>query len=155
MSTAAQLEAYILGRKHDRFDWAVHNCCHFVAGWMRAATGADPMAGLPFTHGARAARRLVQQLGGSLEAAWSRQLGRAPIAPALAQTGDNVLLPAGTLAGAGGAVGLCTGRHVALVSEAHGVILLPMTHATHAWRLREAGAAVVKNCLTARAEAAA
>jgi len=133
-SVSHALDAYLADAAARPFSWAQHNCCHFVAGWVRAATGRDPMAGLPHTHSRHAARRLVLQLGGTLADAWSRRLGRAAIQPELAQTGDvvHVWLREHDCA----AVGICSGRHAALLLEGRGVLMLPMAHATHAWRLR-------------------
>lgn len=136
MSLAAQLDAYIAAQAVQPFGWAKHNCCHFAAGWLRAATGRDPMAGLPVTYSRTAARRLILQLGGTLADAWTRRLRRAPIAPELAQVGDIVLVPLGE---ASEAVGICTGRHAALLTAEDGLAMLPMRLATRAWRLRADG----------------
>lgn len=131
------LDAYLSAQSAQPFDWAAHNCCHFVAGWVRTATGRDPMQGLPTTPNLRAARRLERALGGTLADAWARQLGRAPIRPELAQVGDVALVPVGA---DGAAVGICIGRHVAVLTELDGIRTLPMASATHAWRLRGDGA---------------
>jgi hypothetical protein len=133
-TVAHALDAYLAQAAAKPFSWSQHNCCHFVAGWVQQATGLDPMAGLPWTHSATAARRLILQLGGTLADAWTRRLGRHAIQPELAQVGDivHVWLREQDCA----AVGICTGRHAALLLEDEGVILLPMAHATHCWRLR-------------------
>lgn len=135
MSPAVRLDAYITAQAAQPFDWAAHNCCHFVAGWVRAATGRDPMQGLPATPSRRAARRLERQLGGTLADAWAHRLGRAAIRPELAQAGDVVLVPVGA---DGAAVGICIGRQVALLTEADGIAVMPMAAASHAWRLHGA-----------------
>ena len=129
---AMRLDVYLADAASRRFHWARHNCCHFVAAWVAAETGRDPMEGLPWTHGRAAALRLIRQLGGTLADAWTRQLGRAPIAATLAQPGDVVLVPLGP---ASAAVGLCTGSHAALLTEHDGLIHLPMSAATQAWRV--------------------
>jgi hypothetical protein len=129
------LAAYIAEQAAQPFAWQRHNCCHFVAGWVRTATGADPMQGLPATPDRRAAAQLIRRIGGSLAGAWSRQLGRAPILPELASTGDIVLVHADAEGGA------ANGRHVALLTEGEGIAMLPMTQARFAWRLRPEGAA--------------
>jgi hypothetical protein len=126
------LDAYLAEQQARPFSWSRNNCCHFVAGWVAHITGTDPMAGLPYTHSQHAARRLTRQLGGTLADAWARRLGREPVAAALAQVGDVVLVPVGA---DGAAVGICTGRHVALLTLADGLTHLPMTQATHAWRV--------------------
>lgn len=133
-SVAPALDAYLVECGSRHFSWSRFNCCHFVAGWVLTATGRDPMQGLPWTYSATAARRLILQLGGTLADAWTRRLGRSAIQPELAQVGDiaHVWLREQDCA----AVGICTGRHAALLLEDSGLILLPMAHATHAWRLR-------------------
>lgn len=134
-ATAHALDAYLAEHAAQPFDWARHNCCHFVAGWVRHATGRDPMAGLPDTHGPLAARRLIVRLGGTLADAWTRRLGRTAIQPELAQVGDvvHVWMRAAERA----AVGICAGTRAALLLEGGGgIVMLPMAHATHAWRLR-------------------
>lgn len=138
LTRAQQLAVHLDEHAAIPFDWAAHNCCHFVAAWVRQATGCDPMHGLAPTPGERCARRLVRRLGGSLVAAWTQRLARAPIAPTMAQVGDIVALP---LAERRGAVGICTGRQVALLQAGGGIALLPMQQATHAWRLDGEGAA--------------
>ena len=132
-SVSQALDAYLVEHQSQPFLWSRHNCCHFVAGWVRSATGRDPMAGLPVTWTPLAAQRLVRQLGGTLADAWTRRLGRAPIQPELAQVGDVVHV--WLREQERGAVGICTGRRAALLTEATGIVLLPMSHATHAWRL--------------------
>lgn len=117
------------------FSWAAANCCSFAAGWVAVATGRHPMHGLGPTRNALEARRLVAALGGTLEQAWTRQLGRPPIAPALAQLGDVVLraMPQGD--GVGHAAGVCNGRTAAFAAE-EGLLHVPLAECTHAWRLQ-------------------
>lgn len=133
-SVAHALDAYLAAAAARPFSWSRHNCCHFAAHWVAQATGRNPMEGLPWTHSVTAARRLIVQLGGTLADAWTRRLGRHPIQPELAQVGDvvHVWLREHDCA----AVGICTGRHAALLLEDAGIVMLPMAHATHAWRLR-------------------
>ncbi|WP_349743934.1 DUF6950 family protein [Roseateles cavernae] len=121
------------------FAWAAANCCHWAAAWVAQATGTDPMAGLPETATAAAARRLVKRLGGSLRAAWSKQLGREPIAPLLAQLGDIVLVqlpPEQQLEeGVGELVGICAGALIAVATAQGHVAYLPLSAGVCAWRL--------------------
>lgn len=133
------LEAYLAEQAAQAFAWSGHNCCHFVAGWVRTATGYDPMHNLPPTPDLLAARRLIRRLGGSLSGAWTSRLGREPIRPEAAQTGDIVLVHLADPDGA--AVGICNGRHAALLTERDGVTMLPMAHARLAWRLQAEGGA--------------
>jgi hypothetical protein len=133
-TVAHALDAYLADEAARPFSWSQHNCCHFAANWVTHATGRNPMQGLPGTHSVTSARRLIVQLGGTLADAWTRRLGRAAIQPELAQVGDIVhvwLREQGCAA-----VGICTGRHAALLLEDAGIVMLPIKHATHAWRLR-------------------
>ena len=103
------------------------------------------MAGLPTTPNARAALRLVRELGGSVASAWSLRLDRPPIAPGLAQVGDVVLVPSTAITalaaacppaeGTGAMVGICAGRTVMLMDALGAVHHLPLWEAEWAWRL--------------------
>lgn len=145
-TTAAQLAAYLAvrGERPPRaFDWPGNNCCHFAAEWVHYATGSNPMAGLDATTDARAARRLVQRLGGSLVQAWAQQLGRAPVSAALAQTGDVVLVPTAKLPGShtqmggvGHVAGVCNGRHAVVMDWGGAAQFVPLELAEAAFRLR-------------------
>jgi hypothetical protein len=136
-SRAALLGAYLERHADKRFCWLKWNCCHFVAGWMHEVSGFNPMHGLPYTPSGFHAQRLQRRLGGTLADAWAARLGRAPIAPTLAQVGDVVLVP---LPGDHAAVGICTGRHAAVLTLADGLAMLPIGAATHAWRLTDEAA---------------
>ena len=129
------LEDYASEPEVRPFDWHTSNCCHFAAGWVERVTGQNPMAGLKATPTERAARRLIKDLGGDLMAAWTRQLGRGPILPTLAQVGDIVLLP---VADGRHATGVCAGRFAWVVGDDGSILRVEMTHATHAWRLQDA-----------------
>lgn len=127
------LAKYIAGYPA-RFDWPTANCCHWASGWVHRIEGVDPMAGLPLTPDAQAAMRLVAQLGGSILAVWrDHLLKREPISPTLAQIGDVVLHP--THGPCRWAVGICAGRTFMLMTETGAVAHLPMTEASHAWRI--------------------
>lgn len=131
MSVAKHLGAYLAEASARAFDWRTANCCHLAAGWVASRTGVDPMADLPPTPTERAARRLIAALGGTLADAWTRQLGREPIPPSMAQVGDVVLLE---LDGRP-VVGICNGTTAVAVLDAGGTAFAPMSCATHAWRL--------------------
>lgn len=137
-SIARRLTDWLAGSRPGAFDWAAANCCHFAAAWVQHATGRDPMAGLPRTATARQALRLVRRLGGSLQAAWTQQLGVQPLPAALAQVGDLVLMPsqAGAV-GVGGAVGVCGGASVVLAGDLGGHLWVPLAGGSAAWRLAE------------------
>lgn len=126
------LAEYAAGYGVRVFDWKTANCCHFAAGWVLASTGHDPMAGLPQTEDKFAAYRLIRN-GGGLAGLWSRQLGREPIRPTLAQVGDVVLMP---LDDDRAAVGICAGRTAMFIDENGATAHQPMALATHAWRLK-------------------
>lgn len=128
---ARQLANYVAGYGAHAFDWQAANCCHFAAGWVAQQTGADPMAGLASTPNERAARRVMKALGGTMADALTVQLGREPIAPAMARLGDVVLLEHEGRP----VVGVCNGINAVSVLDAGGTAFLPMTLATHAWRL--------------------
>lgn len=131
MTLARRLHRYVQGYGARAFDWASANCCHFGGGWANELRGADPMAGLPPTPTAAAARRLLRKLGGSLAAACTLQLEVEPFDPKLAKLGDLVAL---TIQGGASALGICIGRYAYCVHEG-GVCQLPMRDATHAWRV--------------------
>jgi hypothetical protein len=135
MSTvASRLGAYAAAQQGRAFDWQAANCCHFAARWMHEETGVDPMSMLPLTDSALAAHRLIRSLGGSLVEAWTGQLGRPPIAPQFAQTGDvvRIALPAPD----DEAIGICAGSTAMFVSRDGELVHVRMAHATHTWRLR-------------------
>jgi len=133
MGVASRLSAYAAAHGPREFDWQAANCCHFAARWVAAETGVDPMVDLPAVASARAAQRLIRTLGGSLVAAWSRQLGREPISPLLAQTGDIVRVPIDD--NKDEAIGICSGRTAMIVARDGGVVHVGLQFATHAWRL--------------------
>lgn len=130
-SIPSYLAVYVDGYSH-AFDWLAANCCHFAAGWVRLVERFDPMDGLPGTPDKFAAYRLIRR-GGGLAALWSRQLGREPISPKLAQVGDVVMMP---LDDGRAAVGICAGRTAVFVDEHGSCVHEPIARASHAWRLR-------------------
>lgn len=133
-SAAERLDDYSKGRIDAPFHWGVANCCHWPAGWVLACEGFDPMEGLKATPTPAAARRLIKSLGGSLVAAWTKQLGREPIAPTLAQIGDVVVIP---LDADRQTTGVCAGRDALCVDDAGKVVRVPMGAAIAAWRIAE------------------
>lgn len=130
-SLVASLACYLA--ECESFDWARFNCGHFIAGWVRRATGRDVMAGLPEAGGVRDWLRTVQAAGG-VEPLVTARLGCSPIAPAFAAIGDLVLLPGAVT---GGTLGLCAGRTAVCLAEPFGTAHVPMSRATAAWRLAE------------------
>lgn len=142
-TTAALLAAFMAvraERPRRPFNWRSNNCCHFAAEWVHYATRHNPMAGLDATPDARSALRLVRTLGGSLPHAWAAQLGRAPIDPATARTGDVVLLPTAALlaaptAGVGHVAGVCNGRHAVVMADDGAAHFVALSLADAAFRL--------------------
>ena len=130
MQREYMLAQYLHEHNLRAFDWARWNCCHFASEWVRRAEGWSPMSGLPQMKSQTTAHRLLGQLGG-LREAWTKQLGREPILPTLAQSGDIVLVEAyGTEA-----VGICAGRTAAVLTLEHGLAHVSMSEAKAAWRL--------------------
>lgn len=130
MSTSGQLAAYAASYAGTPFDWPLANCCHFAAGWVKQMAGRNPMDSLPVTRNAFGARRLILRLGGSLQSAWTRQMGSEPISPKMAHVGDIVLFDVDM-----GVVGVCAGR-TSIVALADGVIAhVPTLEAVAAWRV--------------------
>lgn len=135
---AVELARYVAEREAAPFDWQSANCCHFAAGWVARATGADPMAGFPATPDAQAALQLIGEHG-DLRGLVSHALGRDPIPAAMAQTGDLLLMPAEGATGF--AVGICSGIDAIVIDEAGAVTQQPAAGAMCAWRLYGAPAA--------------
>lgn len=131
MQVGQALALYCAGYRAVGFDWARANCCHFAAGWIESQGCANPMTGLRETRSKFAAYRLIATLGGSLQAAWTRQLGREPIRIESAQVGDIVLLP---LPDGGAAVGVCAGRQAVFATSDGAIGRLPMNEVVCAWR---------------------
>ena len=145
--TATMLATYLAAcaERAEPFSWATHNCCHFAAGWVHQATGRDTMQGFGATPHLRAARRELERFVGSLQAAVSEALGQAPIEPALARTGDVLMLTTAALplvaasasGGIGFVLGLCSGRHAVLQMADGALLFAPVLSARAAWRLPE------------------
>lgn len=142
MSLALQLQAYLDERSGCPFSWARSNCCHFAAAWVQVATGTDPMAGLTPVTSAFRARMQLRRLGAAagLAGAWTAQWKRQPVAPALAQLGDVVLVRADTVPGGatpGQTMGICAGATAAILGSDGSVLHVPMSQAIRAWPLKE------------------
>ncbi|MGI4848320.1 MAG: DUF6950 family protein [Janthinobacterium lividum] len=79
------LPEYIAANLERSFAWRSHDCVTFAAGWVRVATGMDPIASLPAWKDERQALRVIKAVGG-LEAAIGAQF--PPIHPNAARDGD-------------------------------------------------------------------
>lgn len=105
-----------------RFDWRSANCAHFALGFA----APQALAGVPMPAGALGMRATLRALGApTLRQAVTARVG-PEIKPAMAQTGDAVLI--------GRTLGLCVGRHAALPLEGGAVMFLDMTLMDAAWR---------------------
>lgn len=137
MQLAALLDSYLIESPPQSFDWGTANCCHFVNKWVTLATGHDHMAAmkLRITETKMDARRLIVELGGSLEAAWTKGLGIDPISPKFAQVGDVMLVP---LPDGGELVGICVGRLIVCAEESGALVHVEAKLASHAWRTTDA-----------------
>lgn len=140
MSIAARLTAFLAERQVTPFTWPANNCCHLGAQWAQRLSGLDPMRGLPLTANARQAVKLLLRLGG-MRNAWSKALGIEPIEPALAQTGDLVLVQLDAAIdgqSTGQAVGICNGTQVLVLDPAGQVHPIGWAGAVCAWRVQAA-----------------
>jgi hypothetical protein len=140
LAIAVMLAQHLSEQPVRTFDWGSNNCCHHAAAWVQRLTGRNPMHGLAATPDARAAWRLVSALGGSLQAAWTAQLGTEPVAAALAEVGDIVLFKAAAAdhaaaGGTGAMLGVCCGDAAALIDEHGSLVMLPMAYALCAWKV--------------------
>jgi hypothetical protein len=123
------------------FSWPNRNCAHLAGGWWQRATGTNPLAGLEMPDSGAAALRWLGRRHLTLADAVTQYTGRAPLAsPHLAQMGDVVALAgaAGLTAGpgAGLALGICTGRLVALITLGGAIGYAPLHGALWAWPLQ-------------------
>lgn len=134
MTKAKQLTAYLAGREPAPFSWRTANCTHMALRFVALVEPRDPLAGQPMPATRAAARRMVRQAGG-LARMVSAALAREPIAPALAQVGDVVLLPVSEADPEAQALGLCCGEQAAAVTEAGTLTMHPMSNALAAWRV--------------------
>lgn len=141
---AADLSAYLDRQTGLRaFHWANHNCAHFALGWWRQVTGCDALAGIAMPRSAEAARRWLRGQGASLATEVAVRIERRAMDARLATLGDLVIvgrqgLPTGTAVGhgIGAALGICSGRLVALLGGDGRVVQLPMVAAQVAFALR-------------------
>lgn len=97
----ARLAAYLEPLRTRPFAWGRHDCCTFAAGAVLAMTGVDPM---PEFRGryttARGSVRALRRIGaGDLAGTLDRKF--EPVAAALAQRGDIVMIA--------GLLGICWG----------------------------------------------
>lgn len=127
---ARHLGAYLAAWRPAGWCWAQVHCGSFAAGWVQHATGRDALAGL---RGITTLAGWARAVRGDMAGLVTRQLGGLlPQAPALARTGDVLLLPGHM---AGGTLGICNGRHAVVLDDRGAVHMVPAVAATHAWAL--------------------
>jgi hypothetical protein len=124
---AEALAAYIEIRRDMPFEWGAGNDCgSFALGAVDAMTD-----GVPFDvlyDDAAGAARFVRERGGMVKIATS--LFGEPVPVSFARRGDVVLM----MLDGRETFGICVGAEVAGPGET-GMLLAPMTTATHAWRV--------------------
>lgn len=136
----SRLDAFLSEAGSSAFTWGSWDCCTFAARAVIAMTGEDPRgARLPTYTDAPGALRALKRRGGTIPAmveAMAKRYGWSEIAPRRAQRGDAVLLDPTVdgLEAFGGTLGICLGRHIAVMSEL-GLAALPLDDALRAWRI--------------------
>lgn len=125
-----RMEAFVRERMHQPFAWGSNDCAIFASDCVQAITGQDPApAGLRRHRTAKQAYRTIARHGG-LCAIATQALG-GPIAPAMAQVGDVVLVSAGKR----DALAICNGS-TALAPSSVGLVPVPMVEARMSWGVR-------------------
>ncbi len=117
------------------FAWGTHDCATWACAVAEALCGRNPMRGLLPEYGTADILRAVRRDYGSALAcmrAGAQRHGFPEIAPALAQRGDLVCLPAPPPFDSG--LGVCLGAW-ALAPGYTGLRRVPMQQALAAWRV--------------------
>lgn len=127
-----RLSTFIEKARDRAFSYGEWDCALMVAAWVRECTGED-YAVTGYASETEAAA--IARDGGGLPALVTAALGE-PIAPALAQRGDVVMVarPPDEWAGA---LGVCVGEHAACVGRS-GLVFVPMSAWRKAWRVGRA-----------------
>lgn len=128
-----RLESHITASVHRLFRYGCFDCCIFAADAILEMTGVDVMKKLRDYKGAKAAKRILSDLGG-MEKALEIIAGENrmdEVAVLKAQRGDMVLIP-----GKRPAVGILSldGSWV-VVPSVRGVYRIPLTLCKRAWRV--------------------
>ena len=124
-----RLSAAIEAARGRPFAWGRDDCCTFAAACVQAMTGTDPMQGWRERYRNAAGALRLQIKHGGLPVLINRALGE-PIAPALAQRGDVVLI--GT--DRGFAAGICVGES-AVFAGSDGPAYVGSPEWVQAWRV--------------------
>jgi hypothetical protein len=126
------LGEYLAFRSGGRFQYGIQDCCLFAAGYVKAVTGVELMAGIQYSNRLEALRE-VRRLGG-MEAAVRRVMARVgfpEIKPLYASRGDVVIANIPTPGV--GIVGTDGWHAVFLMPK--GVGKIPLSMCRLAWRI--------------------
>jgi hypothetical protein len=116
--------------RDERFEYARHDCCLFVARCVDAMTESDFSARLRACyHDEATALAYLERMGG-MQAAVTVHLGPPLERPAMARRGDVVMFHDGA---GRETLGICTGELLATTGQ--GFTFQPMTLASVAWRV--------------------
>jgi hypothetical protein len=125
------LAAHLAAGRHRPFAWGVHDCATFVADWVRALHGTDPLAAWRGSYDSEAGfDALVAPAGGlaGFVAGVATAQGFPSCPPAFVQRGDVALVRLGNEE----CLGLVDAKHVAVPTLA-GIRLAPRSAILQAW----------------------
>jgi hypothetical protein len=126
---AEQLDALVLARMNEPFEWGRNDCCMFAADAVQACTGIDPAADLRGSYCTeRSAAHVLREFGGVASIAAAR-LGEE-IFTSLAQPGDIGLV---RIDGRD-SLAVCTGMHWHCPGV-YGLVILSGDAVMRAWRI--------------------
>ena len=131
-----RLDEYLTEFAHTPFEWGRNDCVTIPAGWLIALGWPDPIYDLRGTwSSALGAARIFREGGGFLAMVDTRlrDLGAIPIPPLHARRGDLALVRepgvrTRTL------IGIVEGG-IIFSPGTHGLVRVPLSAATHAWRI--------------------
>jgi hypothetical protein len=127
------LETFIENRRNAPFLWGSNDCCIFASDWVKQITGTDPAEGIRGTYSTSyGAARVLLPFGGVEEIADAcKQLKCVP--RGFVFRGDIVSIM--TNNNTRPALGICTGRFCAYVSE-YGISFIDTSKISKAWRVK-------------------
>jgi hypothetical protein len=124
-----RFSVFVQSRQAIPFAWGTNDCCTFAASCVQAITGHNPLPAHFVGHTTRLRATRVLLVHGGLANAVTGVLGPS-INPLFSQIGDVILLNPQD----GPLLGICNGS-VVFAPSANGLVLLPLTDATAAWRI--------------------
>lgn len=127
------LAAHLAAGRSTPFAWGAHDCATFVADWVQALHGTDPLAPWRGTYDSEAGfEALVAPTGGlgGFVAGVAEAAGFPPCPPAFVQRGDAALVRLGNEE----CLGIVEAKHVAVPTLA-GIRLAPRAGIVRAWAL--------------------